>query len=148
MKVILKSDIEKLGRAGDVKDVRRGFARNFLFPRGMAEAATPSAIRWFEKGKEKRESAREKTLSDAKSVAKKLSSVKLSFSRSVSEGGTLFGSVGKSDIVKSLKTSGFNVGKNSIVLEAAFKEIGEFDVEVRLAPDAVTKIKVAIAPRV
>ena len=59
MKVILKSDIENVGQAGDVKDVKLGFARNFLFVRGLAVEATPATLRWFEKGKERREKARE-----------------------------------------------------------------------------------------
>ena len=144
MKVILKSDIDKVGRAGDIKNVARGFARNFLIARGLATEATPAAISWFQQGKERREKAHQKGLEEAKATCEKLSSVQLSFSRKVGEGGKLFGSVGKTDIVKGLKSSGYTIEKTSVLLDATIKEIGEFDVEIRLAPEVTAKIKVAV----
>lgn len=147
MKVVLKTDVEKLGQAGDVKDVARGFARNHLFPRGLAVEATPAALRWVEQGKERRERARENTLAAAKALAGKLADVNLSFSRRVGENGKLFGSVGKTDIAKSLKASGYDVDKSAVMLESTVKEIGDTEVEIRLAPDAVAKIKVSVVPR-
>jgi large subunit ribosomal protein L9 len=147
MKVILKTDVDSLGRAGDVKDVARGFARNYLFARDLAIEATPSAIAWYEKGAERRKKTREKRLVEAKGVCEKVSAVKLSFSRQVGEGDKLFGSVGKSDIQKSLKASGYEIEKDAILLPAPIKEVGDFDVELRLAPDAAAKIKVSVVAR-
>jgi len=144
MKVILKSDIEKLGNAGDIKNVARGFARNYLIARGMATEATPAAIAWFEKGKERREKARLKALEAAKETCEKLAAVSLKFERKVGDGGKLFGSVGRADIVKGLKKSGYDVDKNAVILEAALKELGESEVEIRLAPDVSAKIKVSV----
>ncbi len=147
MKVILKSDIDKVGRTGDIKNVKRGFARNYLIARGFATEATPAAIKWFEQGKERREKARLAASDGAKTLCEKLSSVALSFARKVGEGGKLFGSVGKTDIVKGLKSSGYTVAKGAVLLDAAIKELGEFDVEIRLAPEASTKIKVTVTSR-
>ena len=147
MKIILREDVDKLGRAGDVKDVKRGYARNFLYTRGLAVAATPSALAWVEKGKERREKALEKALGEAKAACEKLSEVRLEFSRRIGEGGKLFGSVGKSDIVKSLKASGFSVPNNAVLLESALKQVGESEVTIRLAPDATAQVKVIIVPR-
>jgi large subunit ribosomal protein L9 len=147
MKVILKSDIETLGRAGEVKDVSPGYARNYLFSRSLAMEATPAAILWFEKGAQRRLKVREKELSEAKSLCEKLSAVKLSFSRQVAEGGKLYGSVGKSDIVKSLKASGYDVESGAVQLPAPLKEIGDFDVDIRFAPEAVAKVKVSVVAR-
>ncbi|MFC1679056.1 50S ribosomal protein L9 [Elusimicrobiota bacterium] len=147
MKVILKTDVEKLGRAGDVRDVALGFARNHLIPRGLVTEATPAALRWFEKGKERRERAREKDLDKAKSLAEKLADVSLSFTRRVGDNGKLFGSVGRTDIAKSLKASGYEVDKSAVILESTIKEIGDCEVEIRLAAEAVAKIKVSVAIR-
>ena len=147
MKVILKTDVESVGRAGDVKDVARGFARNYLLARNLAMEATPSAIRWYEQGAERRKKMGDKRLAEAKVLCGKVSAVNLSFSRQVGEGDKLFGSVGKSDIQKSLKASGYDIDKDAIQLPAPIKDVGDFDVELRLAPDAVAKIKVSVVAR-
>src|SRR5437870_5138514 len=116
MKVILRSDVDKLGRAGDIKQVASGFARNFLIPRKLAHEATPAAIQFHEKGAERRAKVREKTVSAAQETAGKIAGVHLSFSRPAGDQGKLFGSVGKSDIADSLKASGFTVDKKAILL--------------------------------
>jgi len=147
MKVILKTDVDNLGRAGEVRDVARGFARNRLIPKGLAVEATPAALRWFEKGKERLAKKQEKALLEAMSTAEKLGSVNLSFSRRVGENEKLFGSVGRSDIVKSLKASGYEIDKSAVQLDSTLKEIGDHEVELRLAPEAVVKIKVSVVAR-
>lgn len=147
MKVILRSDVDNLGRAGDIKQVAAGYARNFLIPRGMAQVATPAAVKWFEKGAERRQKLREKQVTAANENAGKLAGVHLSFTRPVGEQGKLFGSVGKSDIADSLKASGFTVDKKNIVLPASIKEVGDREVEVKLATDVIAKIKVSVVAR-
>ena len=147
MKVILKKDVENVGRSGDVKDVARGFARNYLLARGLAMEATPAAIQWFAKGDERRKKLREKALSAAKGDCEKLAAVRLSFSRQVGENGKLFGSVGRSDIIKSLKASGHDLDRGVVCLASPIKEVGDFDVELRLAPEASVKIKVSVVAR-
>jgi len=147
MKVILTSDIEKVGSAGAVKNVADGYARNYLLPRGLATQATPEAIRWVEKTQEKRKQVREQQVQKLRDQAVKMSGVVLSFNRSAGTQGKLFGSVGKSDIVESLKASGFSVDKTTILLPAAIKEAGDVEVEVRLHPEAVAKIKVSVSAR-
>ncbi|MBI5243567.1 MAG: 50S ribosomal protein L9 [Elusimicrobia bacterium] len=147
MKVILRKDVEHLGQAGQVKEVRPGYARNFLFARGLAMEATPQAAAWFEKGGERRKVLQDKKEAVAQELCKKLSGVALSFSRPVGEQGRLFGSVGKSDIVKSLKASGHSVEKDAVRLDAAIKEPGDYTVDVRLTPTAAAKIKVSVVPR-
>ncbi len=147
MKVILKSTVDNIGRAGDVKDVAAGYARNYLLPRKLAEAATPSALKYWEKGKEKRAALVAAEVEVAKQLAGKLSGVSLSFSMPASEEGKLFGSVGKTDVLKSLKAAGFDVPKNSVRLENALKTTGEHDVELRLAPEVSAKVKVVVSAR-
>lgn len=144
MKIILTSDVEKVGIAGAVKNVADGYARNFLLPRGLAKKATPEAIRWMEKTQEKRKQLRDQQIQKLRDQAAKMQGTALSFTRSVGANGKLFGSVGKSDIVNGLKKSGFVVDKNDIVLPAALKEVGDAEVEVRLHLEASAKIKVSV----
>jgi len=147
MKVILKSNVDHLGRAGEVKEVAIGYARNFLLPRKLAEPATASALKYWEKGKEKRAAVVSAEVKSAKELAEKLSGVNLTFSMPASEEGKLFGSVGKTDVLKSLKAAGYDVPKNSVRLETALKTTGEHEVELRLQPEVSAKVKVTVSAR-
>jgi large subunit ribosomal protein L9 len=147
MKVILKSTVDHLGRVGEVKEVAAGYARNFLLPRKLAEPATPSALKYWEKGKEKRAAVVAAEVKAAKELSDKLAGVNLTFSMPASEEGKLFGSVGKTDVLKSLKAAGYDVPKNSVRLETALKTTGEHEVELRLAPEVTAKVKVTVSAR-
>ncbi len=147
MKVILKTNVDHLGRAGEVKEVAIGYARNFLLPRKLAERATASALKYWEKGKEKRAAIVSAEIQAAKELAEKLAGVKLTFSMPASEEGKLFGSVGKTDVLKSLKTAGYDVPRNSVRLETALKTTGEHEVELRLQPEVRAKVKITVSAR-
>lgn len=147
MKVILKSVVDNLGRPGDVKDVKTGYARNYLLPRKLAEMATESAMKYWEKGKEKRATLVAAEVKAAKELSDKLASVNLSFAVPASEEGKLFGSIGKADLLKSLKAAGYEVPKNSITLETAIKTTGEHEVSLRLQPEVIAKVKVTVTAR-
>lgn len=147
MKVILRSTIDNLGRPGDVKDVKTGFARNYLLPRKLAEPATEASLKYWEKGKEKRKTLVSEEIKAAKELAQKLDGVHLTFCVPASEEGKLFGSVGKADVLKSLKAAGYEVPKNSVRLETAIKLTGEHEVELRLQPEVSAKVKVTVSAR-
>ncbi len=147
MKVILRSDVENLGRAGDVKDVSNGFGRNYLLPNKLAMAATPASLKNWEDAKGRRSKLGEVRVTQTKELAAKLQGVSLSFSRPAGAEGKLFGSVGKSDIVKSLKSCGYLVDKGAVILESALKQVGDHEVELRLLLDVTAKVKVTIVAR-
>ena len=147
MKVILRSTVDNLGRPGDVKDVKTGYARNYLLPRKLAELATESSLKYWEKGKEKRAALVAGDVKIAKELAEKLAGVNLSFAVPASEEGKLFGSIGKADLLKSLKAAGYEVPKNAINLETAIKTTGEHEVSLRLQPEVVAKVKVTVTAR-
>jgi large subunit ribosomal protein L9 len=147
MKVILRSTVDNLGRPGDVKDVKTGYARNYLLPRKLAEMATESSLKYWEKGKEKRAALVAAEVKVAKELSEKLAGVNLSFSVPASEEGKLFGSIGKADLLKSLKAAGYEVPKNSIHLETAIKTVGEHEVSLKLAPEVLAKVKVSVTAR-
>ncbi|MHB2027061.1 MAG: 50S ribosomal protein L9 [Elusimicrobiota bacterium] len=146
MKVILRSDVPSLGRSGEIKQVSAGFGRNYLIPRKLAMPATPSALSSWEAGRERRTKKAAARLEEIKVLAAKLSGVALSFSRPAAEG-KLFGSVGKTDIWKSLKACGYSVDKEALALDGAIKTLGEHDVELKLLPEVSATIKVTVSPR-
>lgn len=144
MKVILKKDVYNLGKSGEVKTVRDGYARNFLMPRGLVEVATPGALKAWKNSEEKRNKRISQENSVLQEQAKKISAITLSFSRPVSEDGTMFGSVAKSDIIKNLSAADIEVHKDMIKLPASIKTVGVTEVEIALKPDIVAKVKISI----
>lgn len=145
MKVILKKDIYNLGRSGEIKNVKDGYARNFLMPRGLVELATEGALKAWKNSAEKR--AKRVAAEDASltELAKRLSAITLSFSRPVSEEGVMYGSVAKSDIIKNLAAADIEIDKDMIRLPASIKAVGTFEVEIALKPHITAKIKVAVS---
>src|SRR5713101_5828787 len=102
MEVILRSDVDKVGLRGEVVNVARGYARNFLFPRGLADAATPARVAEVRKVEERRAKNEAKTFEDAQSVAERLGQVELRFDVKAGPTGSLFGSVTPTDIADEL----------------------------------------------
>ena len=144
MKIILKKDFPHLGREGEIKEVKDGYARNFLIPRGIAILATPGAINALKASEEKRKKKLEQKNKALRELAEKISQLTLSFTRTKNEEGNMFGSVTKNDIIKALKAVNVEIEKDSIVLPTPLKEFGVFDIKVVLSPDIVTTFKVNI----
>jgi len=145
MKVILKKDVNNLGRSGEIKIVRDGYARNFLMPRGLVETATEGALKAWKNSADKRVKRAAAEDSALRDLAKRLGAITLSFSRPVSEDGVMFGSVAKSDIIKNLAAADMEINKDMIRLAASIKAVGTVEVEIVLKPDITTKIKVAVS---
>jgi large subunit ribosomal protein L9 len=145
MKVILKKDVSNLGRSGEIKTVKDGYARNFLMPRGMAELATDGALRAWKNSADKRAKRVASEDSSLKELAVRLGSITLSFSRPVSEEGVMYGSVAKSDIIKNLAAADIEIDKDMIRLPASLKAVGTFEVEIVLKQDITARIKVAVS---
>jgi large subunit ribosomal protein L9 len=147
MKIILKKDVRKLGRAGDVKTVKDGYARNFLIPNKLAELATDGAVRTWEAAQEKRKKKIEQENKVLKQIAEKISALTLSFTRTVGEEGQMFGSVAKSDIIKSLKAANIDIDREAIDLPSSIKSIGNFEVNIYLNHDVSAKLKIVVTPQ-
>jgi len=144
MKIILKEDLSNLGHAGDIKTVSDGYGRNYLLPRGLAELATPGAIKSWQTSAEKRAKRVAAEKEAVKAVAGAVEGKTLTFTRAVSEDGTMFGSVAKSDIVKKLAESDIKIDKDVIKLDASIKTIGSTDVSLSFKHDVTAKIKVVV----
>lgn len=144
MEVILKEDVPKLGHRGEVVKVAEGYGRNYLLPRKLAIEATQANKAVIEQMKQAavRRSAVEKA--DAEGLSKQLDGVTLTFRRKAGEKDHLFGSVTSSDIAEALEQKGFSIDRRKIQLHDPLKNLGEFDVPVRLHRDVTSRVKVII----
>lgn len=142
MKVILVEDVDDLGRAGEILNVKDGYGRNYLIPRKKALPATPQNIQKMEKMKKELEAARSKARSDAEKLSERIRSLSITLSRKAGEGDKLFGSVTSMDIQRALKEQGIEVDRKKILLQEPIKSLGVFHVPVRLHPEVTTEVKV------
>lgn len=142
MDVILRDDVEKLGRAGDVVSVKDGYARNYLLPRGLAYPATDGNKRRLESEQKSRSRRAEAEVAGARDLATRLEAVSLSFTMKAGEGDKLFGSVTTADIAERLKAEGFAVDKKTVELAEPIKALGVYKVPVRLHADVKPEIRV------
>ena len=145
MKVILRKDVRNIGKIGEIKQVKDGYARNFLLPRGLVELATEGALRAWKNSEAKRSKRREQEDAGLQETTKRLAAITLSFSRPVSEEGVLFGSVAKSDIIKNLRAADIKIHKDMIKLPASIKAVGNFEVEIALKTGIAAKVKVVVS---
>ena len=144
MKVILRSDITNVGRQGEIKEVSAGFARNYLVPKKLAMEATPQNLKIWERERVKLEKQREEIISAAKEMASKLEAAEFSVKVKVGENNKVFGSFTNSNIAKILEESGFAVNKRDILLSDSLKELGNYDINIRLHPEVTAKIKLSV----
>ncbi|OGE86635.1 MAG: 50S ribosomal protein L9 [Candidatus Doudnabacteria bacterium RIFCSPHIGHO2_02_FULL_46_11] len=145
MKVILTKDIKSIGRKNDVKDVSEGYARNFLFPKGLAEQATASRLNEIEQAEKRRLSERDKHEQQFKKLGGKLKDITLSFARKGDKSGTIFGSISAHDIAQALKEkTQLEVSAKQVELPHALKKAGEHLVGLNLGPGLRPTLKVKI----
>ncbi|MDO8566345.1 MAG: 50S ribosomal protein L9 [Candidatus Moranbacteria bacterium] len=143
MKVILLQDVERFGKAGDVKEVRNGYGFNFLLPQGLAEFATPQAVKQTERLIAKRHKELEGTVADFKMKAAELEGKSVTI-KSKAEKDKLFGSVGREEIALSLQATGMTIDAKFIVLEKPLKVVGTFPVEADFGHDVKATFSVVI----
>jgi large subunit ribosomal protein L9 len=145
MLVVLRENVENLGRIGDVVNVTDGYARNFLLPRHLVVAADEKNIAAIEHHKKTLEKKREAQRAAAQDVAKKLNDFTVTLKRKVGEHDKLFGSVSAGDILEGLKAANFAVEKRMIHVEGHIKTLGTHTVTVKLEPEVSATVKVVVA---
>ncbi|GAA2972914.1 50S ribosomal protein L9 [Finegoldia magna] len=145
MKVILTSDVEKLGKAGEMVNAKTGFARNFLLPNKLAVQATKENIKiWEEKQAELRAIERE-NIKNANELKEKIENTKVKIIAKTGEGDRLFGSITSMDIEKALKDQhGLDVDKKKIEMKDNIKSLGTFNVIVKVYPDINANLEVIV----
>jgi large subunit ribosomal protein L9 len=141
MEIILKQDVNKLGQKDDIVNVKDGYGRNFLIPRGFAVAATPSAKKMHTENLRQRAHKEEKIKVAAQEMAEKLAGVKLIVGAKTSTSGKIFGSVNTIQIAESLKEKGFEIDRRNITLpEDQIKEVGSYKAVVKLHREVKVEI--------
>jgi large subunit ribosomal protein L9 len=144
MKLILREDVYNLGKGGELVEVKPGYGRNFLIPRGLAVLANPRNIREVEHQKAVASAKAAKLKASAEAVAKRLSETPLSFKRKVGEQDKLYGSVTAMDLAEALAGRGVQIDRRAIDLSEPLKTLGDFEVGVKLHSDVVGKVKVKV----
>jgi large subunit ribosomal protein L9 len=144
MLLILRSNIEKLGKVGDEVDVPRGYARNYLLPQGLALKSSKENRRRLEAEKKRLLEAEDRHKADLADVAKKLETHSYTISMQASEEGHLFGSVTAIIVADALKKEDLPIEPKMVLLDAPIKELGIYEIQVRLHPDIQVPTKVWI----
>jgi len=143
-KYILLEDVESLGNAGDVVAVLPGYARNFLIPKKLALKASKGALRQFEARKEKIQAKRQAEIEKLQQVANKIAELKISIPMNVGEDNKLYGSVTSYTVAQAIADKGIAVEHSKLIMPASIKELGSYEVKVKLHPEVVTTLVIAI----
>ncbi len=146
MKVILREDVEKLGKAGEVVKVADGYGRNYLIPRNLAALANVRNMKALEHNRRVIETRAKKARKTAEEVASVLSSKSLTIVARAGEEGKLFGAVTSRDIADALGKEGVSVDRKSVQLADPIKQLGDYRVKIRVAADVVPEISVSVVP--
>ncbi len=147
MRVILLKDVEKLGKKFEIKEVKDGYARNFLIPRGLAKPATKEAMKWLETQKEIEEKKAEEELKKIQEVASAVDDQEIIIPVEVGDQDQLFESITTQKIAEKLKEAGFEVKKNQIELSEPIKELGEFPVKIKFEHNLEAEIRVIVTKK-
>jgi large subunit ribosomal protein L9 len=144
MELLLREDVEHLGLRGELVKVRPGYGRNYLLPRGLAVQATAANVKAITRQREAllKKAAADK--SSAEGQAALLQSLALEFTRKVGEHGVLYGSVTSMDIAEAIAAKGFEIDRRKIQLAEPIKEVGEFEIPVKLHREVTANVKVAV----
>ena len=144
MKVILTSDVEKVGSLGDVIEVKKGFARNFLMPRKLAVEVSAHNLALMEGKKKKHQKKLELEKKSAIEQQQKFAGVAITIKKKAGENDVLFGSVTTAEIEKELAAKGFSVEKKKIHLDEPIKRLGEFTAKIKLFKDVEAAIQISV----
>ncbi len=145
MKVMLKQDVKSIGKKNEIHEVSDGYARNFLFPRGLAIQADASAMNIVKSKEEAKKHHADEELANAKALAAKLEDKQVNLTAKAGQGGRLFGSITAKDIAKELtKIAGADIDKRKIVLDADIKAFGTYNVDIKIYPQVIAHVKVSV----
>jgi large subunit ribosomal protein L9 len=144
MKDILKNDVKGLGREGDLKEVKDGYARNFLLPTGKAVVADKGAVANWERHKDQREERDRAVRAEAEATAEQLRELKLEMPVKAGERGRLFGAVTSHQIAAAIAREGIELDRHALHLREPIKALGDYKVEVRLMPGVEASVTVSV----
>ena len=143
MKIILKKDVANLGEAGDVVEVKTGYALNYLVPQGFATVGTPSAIKQHEETLRQRAHKEAKLVADAQALAAKISAIAVNLTAKVGESGKLYGAITAAQVAEALCAAGAEVDKKNVTVPE-IKEVGEYEAKVKCYKGVFADVKVEV----
>ena len=144
MELILRDDVDKVGRRGDIVKVKDGYARNFLLPRGLGMPVTAANKAMVDKEKKAYEARLAKEKAEFESLAARIGGLRFVAPRKVGENEVLYGSVTAGDIADFLKTKGIEIDKRKVLLDEAIKHLGEHEVRIRLHPEVQASLRLLV----
>ena len=147
MKVILTTDVPKLGKTGDMKTVADGYAQNFLIPHKLAVVASGGAYRAYQHDIASREEKRKREREEAEIAATRIGSTTLTMGVKVGEGGKLYGSINNQDIAEALGRRGIIVDKHKIDLDQPIKSLGTYKVAVKVLSGLTPEVTIVVEPK-
>ena len=147
MKVILLDDIEKVGKLGDVIEVKRGYARNFLFPRNLAIEALDKNLKVLEARKRKREQKLASEKAEAEELAKKIGGMSCTIPVAAGEEDKLFGSVTTEHIAEFFNNEGIAIDKKQVHIEEPIKKLGVYPITIKVHPEVTATTKVWVVKK-
>ena len=143
MKIILKKEVASLGEAGDIVEVKTGYALNYLVPQGFAAVGTPSAIKQHEETLRQRAHKEAKLVADAQALAAKIEAVAVKIAAKVGETGKLYGAVTAAQVAEAIANAGIEVDKKNVTIPE-IKELGEFEAKVKCYKGVFANVKVEV----
>lgn len=146
MQVILMRDVLHTGKRGEIINVKPGYARNFLIPKGLALMATPGNEQYFSEQRKKIDARHAREREAAERIAADISGVRIKVSKRVGETETLYGSVTATEVHLLLQEKGISVDKRRIDLEGGIKSLGDHQVRIELHPEVVAEVTVTVEP--
>ena len=147
MKVILTSDVAKLGKSGEMKTVADGFARNYLIPQKLAVPAAGGAYRAWQHDIASREEKRRREREEAEIAATRIASTTLTLSVKVGDGGKLFGSINNKDIADALARRGIEIDRHKVDLPEPLKSLGTYKVAIKVYSGMTPEVTVVVEPK-
>jgi large subunit ribosomal protein L9 len=146
MQLVLTEDVTDLGKQGDVVEVKPGYGRNYLLPRGLATVPTDHNLKLVARYKQRVAQAREARIADLKVLAEQIKNTPLTIDANANEEGHLYGSVGPAEIAQALKAKNIHADAEHVKMDAPIKELGVFEVKLNLGHDIESTVRVLVRP--
>ena len=145
MELMLREDVEKLGRRGDVIKVAEGYGRNYLLPRGLAVLVTEANKALIARERKTHDARVAKEKAESEALAARIGGLRFIAPRKVGESDVLYGSVTSGDVAEFLKAKGIEIDKRKVLLDEPVKKLGEHDVRIKLHPDVTASLKLLVS---
>ena len=144
MKVLLKQDVAKIGKKGELLEVKEGYARNFLIPKGLAIEATGGTLKQYDEEKKATERKKEREKEDAQALAAKIKGLTITLRHKAGEVGRLFGSITSTEVVEALKEKGHEIDKKQVQLDDPIRLVGKHEVKIKLHTEVIASLHLEV----